>query len=79
MENLPVSPLTPKEIEFLGLAAQGLTNSEISEAIDCSLSTVHKHLESARTKFRARNMVQLVAMAITKELIEYKHTQRALR
>lgn len=72
MENLPTSPLTPKEIEVLELAAQGLTDSEISKALNTSQLNIRDRLSSAKDKFAAKNMLQLIAMAMSKGLIEYK-------
>ncbi|MGH9113295.1 MAG: response regulator transcription factor, partial [Acidimicrobiales bacterium] len=42
--------LTPRERETAGLAARGLTDREIAEALFLSVRTVHAHLRSAYAK-----------------------------
>ena len=59
----PVEPLTAREEEVLASVAGGRTNSEISEDLHISLSTVKTHVASLMTKLGARNRVEVVMWA----------------
>lgn len=59
----PRFPLTDREEEVLVTVAGGLTNSEIAEELQISLSTVKAHLSSLMTKLGARNRVELAIFA----------------
>jgi predicted ATPase/DNA-binding CsgD family transcriptional regulator len=50
--SVPQHPagLTPREIEVLGLVAEGLTNAKIAERLFLSPRTVHSHLNSVYQK-----------------------------
>ncbi|NYD42230.1 LuxR family transcriptional regulator [Nocardioides panaciterrulae] len=43
-------PLTPREVEVLGLVARGLSNDEIATALTLSSHTVHRHVANILTK-----------------------------
>jgi DNA-binding NarL/FixJ family response regulator len=38
--------LTPREVEVLGLVAEGLTNAQVAQRLFLSPRTVHRHLNS---------------------------------
>lgn len=57
------STLTPAELEVVRLAADGLSYSEIADALNKSIRTVDNQLRSAREKLGARNQVDLVRLA----------------
>ena len=59
----PVEPLTAREEEVLASVASGRTNSEISEDLHISLSTVKTHVASLMTKLGARNRFEVVMWA----------------
>ena len=59
----PVEPLTAREEEVLASVASGRTNSEISDDLHISLSTVKTHVASLMTKLGARNRVEVVMWA----------------
>jgi len=50
LENFQHYGLTPREIELLSWAAQGISNKEIGIILNISLHTVSKHLEHIYTK-----------------------------
>ena len=61
--------LSPRELEVLGLVAQGSTNREIAEALYLSPLTVKTHVSRILTKLRARDRVQLVVIAYQAGLV----------
>ncbi len=50
LEMFQLYGLTPREIELLSWAAQGISNKEIGIILNISLHTVTKHLEHIYTK-----------------------------
>ena len=52
-----------REVEVLGLVAEGATNSEIGERLYISETTVRSHVQSLRQKLGVRNRVDLVVLA----------------
>ena len=58
--------LSYREIEVLKCIAEGLTNSEISEELYISLSTVKKHLSSIFDKLKVRSRTK--ALLVAREL-----------
>ena len=58
------SKLTPRELDVLGLVAEGLSSKEIAQNLKIAPSTVESHLESAKSKLGARSRPNLVARAI---------------
>lgn len=61
--------LTSREIELLGLIAEGLTNAEIAEQLVISPLTVKSHVSRILTKMDARDRTQLVVMAYESGLV----------
>ena len=53
--------MTPREVEILGLVAEGLTNAEIARRLWVAQSTVAKHLEQAYRKLGVPNRTAAVA------------------
>jgi LuxR family maltose regulon positive regulatory protein len=62
VENL-VEPLSQRELEVLGLIAQGLSNREIGERLFLALSTVKGHSRIIFDKLQVRNRTEAVARA----------------
>ncbi|MEV6564220.1 response regulator transcription factor [Streptomyces kronopolitis] len=57
------SPLTEREREVLGAAADGVTNAEIADALHLSQGTVRNYLSLAIQKTGARNRAEAVRTA----------------
>ena len=66
----PGHDLTSRETEVLDLMAQGLTNSQISERLTISNSTVKFHVRNILAKLRAANRAEAVNLAWQHNLIE---------
>lgn len=59
----PIEPLTAREEEVLLAVAQGLTNTEIGDALHISVSTVKSHIAALMAKLGARNRVEIAMWA----------------
>lgn len=79
LETLPPPPaarepvdhagLTARELEVLGLVAQGSTNAEVAEALVVSLRTVHAHLRSIYRKIDVHSRSGATRYALEHELV----------
>ncbi len=61
--------LTEREAEVVALAAKGLNNTEIGEALFVSPTTAKTHVSRAMIKLGARDRAQLVTMAYESGLV----------
>lgn len=61
--------ITPRELEILGLIAQGLSNREIAERLSVSENTVKTHSARLFEKLDARRRTQAVQLAKAARLI----------
>jgi DNA-binding NarL/FixJ family response regulator len=69
-EEVPESPLTPRELDVIKLIAEGLTSEEIAEALIISHKTVERHRANILEKLGMRNRVELTRYAIRRGLVE---------
>ena len=51
-EDSPLEALTPRELEVLGLMAEGRSNAGIADALTLTVGAVEKHIASILTKLR---------------------------
>jgi DNA-binding NarL/FixJ family response regulator len=68
-DDLPEEPLTPREIEVLGLIAEGLPNKAIARRLDISDQTVKFHVASIYGKLGAANRTDAVRRAFRRGLV----------
>jgi DNA-binding NarL/FixJ family response regulator len=64
LSDLPACPLTERELEVVGLAAQGLTNYDIAQKLYISVRTVEAHLSHVYTKLGVGSRTEAVVYAI---------------
>ena len=64
----PVAHLTPQEVRILKLVAHGLGNSEISEKVHISLSTVRSHMKNIYRKLGLNSRAEVVSFAARNQL-----------
>ena len=68
-EHTPRIGLTPRELEVLGLVANGLTNAQIAERIGRTEGTVKVHLKSILQKLDAQDRTEAVTTALRRGFI----------
>lgn len=64
-------PLTPREVEVLGLMAQGRTNREIAQSFVISVGTVKNHVEHIIAKLEVSDRTQAVVRALELGVITF--------
>jgi len=69
LDVMDVGPLTHRELEVLTLAAEGLSNGEIGDALVVSSRTVATHIEHILDKTNAPNRAAAAAYALREGLI----------
>ncbi|MBI1352163.1 MAG: hypothetical protein GC156_13740 [Actinomycetales bacterium] len=69
LDNVDLGPLSRRELEVLTLAADGLSNSEIGDALVISSRTVGSHIEHVLEKLSVPNRAAAVALAIREGLM----------
>lgn len=62
MEN-SISILTPRQLEVLGIIAQGNSEKQTAQLLSISRYTVHKHITKAQAKLRLNRIQLIVAFA----------------
>jgi len=67
--NLPVDPLTPRELEVLQLLTEGLANKAIARRLQISDHTVKFHVNAIMTKLGAQSRTEAVVRATRLGLI----------
>jgi LuxR family maltose regulon positive regulatory protein len=64
-----VEPLSPRELEVLGLLAAGLSNRQIAEKLIISLGTAKTHIHNIYGKLEVSNRAQAIARAREHHLV----------
>ena len=70
VEPLP-EPLTPRELDVLGLMAEGLPNKAIAARLGISDQTVKFHVASITGKLAAANRTEAVRIALRRGLLTF--------
>ncbi len=60
----PTSPLSPRELQVLGLVAGGATNKEVARLLQISHRTVQVHLSSIYGKLGVPNRTAAALLAL---------------
>ncbi len=68
-ENCDPTPLSPREIEIVRLAAKGLIAKEIADVLNLSLHTVYTHRKNIMKKLQLNSSSELVLYAVNKGLV----------
>jgi DNA-binding NarL/FixJ family response regulator len=68
-EFITQDELTPRELEVLELAAKGLRNREIADAIGRTEATVKAHLKHVMEKLRVADRTEAVTLALRRGII----------
>jgi DNA-binding NarL/FixJ family response regulator len=61
--------LSPREVEVLGLVAEGLTNAQVAQRLFLSPRTVQRHLNSIYHKLGASSRTAATRFAIEHDLL----------
>jgi LuxR family maltose regulon positive regulatory protein len=64
-----LDPLTPRELEILGLIGKGYSNPEIATKLVVSVNTVKKHTSNIYSKMGVRSRAKAIARAHELDLI----------
>jgi DNA-binding NarL/FixJ family response regulator len=65
----PIEPLTDRELQVLGLLAEGLSNKAIASRLGISDQTVKFHVASISGKLGAHNRTEAVRLGVRRGLI----------
>jgi DNA-binding NarL/FixJ family response regulator len=68
-QSVTREPLTPRELEVLGLVTRGLDNSEIAHALYLSQHTVKNHVSTILNKLQVENRIQAAVRAVRGGLV----------
>jgi DNA-binding NarL/FixJ family response regulator len=66
----PISRLTPRELELIGLLGEGLKNKQIAERLFITELTVRNHLASIYSKLEVSNRLALAIYAYNNGLLD---------
>lgn len=66
---VPEEPLTPRELQVLGLLAEGLANKSIADRLGISDQTVKFHVAAILAKLGAANRTEAVRLAVRRGVI----------
>ena len=61
--------LTPREVEVLGLVAEGLTNPQVAQKLFLSPRTVQRHLNSVYRKLGVSSRTAATRLALEHDLL----------
>ena len=68
--QMPAPKLTDREMEVLGLVAQGLNNRDIAKQLYISENTVENHIRNILEKLHLHSRMEAVVYAVREKMIE---------
>ena len=68
--SMTISALTPRERQIVEMLAGGATGEQIAQTLVLSPETVQKHVHNAKRKVGAETRAHLIAIALTRGLID---------
>jgi NarL family two-component system response regulator LiaR len=68
--ELPIEPLSDREIEVLRLMVHGLSNQSIAETLNVSIPTVKTHVQHILHKLHVSDRTQAALLAVRQRLVE---------
>jgi DNA-binding NarL/FixJ family response regulator len=71
-EQLPAPRLTEREMQVLGLVAQGMNNRDIGAQLFISENTVKNHIRNILEKLHLHSRMEAVVYAVRKNLLQIK-------
>lgn len=66
---MPPAGLSPREVEVVGLVAQGKTDADIAKELGISSATAHEHVERAKARLATHTRAELAAVAVALGII----------
>jgi DNA-binding NarL/FixJ family response regulator len=63
------APLTPRELEVLGLIAQGLTNRQLAHSLGFKEETAKMHVRNIMDKLQVQDRTEAVTLALRRGII----------
>ncbi len=66
----PVTNLSPRELEILGLLVEGVSNQEVAERLFVSLNTVRNHVQHILQKLGAHSRLEATAIAVREGIVK---------
>lgn len=70
--ELPLQEITPRKIEVLQLAAEGLSNKEIAARLSIAEKTAKNHVANIFSKLQVNDRTQAVIYAVQHGLVHLK-------
>ncbi len=67
--HFPKVALTPREVEVLGLVAQGASNKEIAHKLRIAIGTIKMHLQNILKKLNSSDRTQAVTIALARGIL----------
>ncbi|WP_375428544.1 response regulator [uncultured Sphingomonas sp.] len=69
LDRSPIEPLTPRELDVLGLVARGMTNKEVGRELEISPGTVKVHVERIIGKLGVADRTQAAVRGVERGLV----------
>ena len=69
-EDPPAPPLSPRQMQILDCIVRGLSNPDISKALDISVPMVAEHITAIFQKLGVANRAEAVTIALRKHLLK---------